>query len=376
MAARRRTIPYEPGLDGLRAVAVTGVLLFHVFALSGYHWFRGGGLGVSVFFTLSGFLITTLLVREHEQSGGLDLHRFWGRRVQRLVAASLTVVLVVVLLSWQGTFDARASDALAAIWSVTNWHVILGGEGDLLQTIVGPLGPTWSLAVEEQFYVGLAIAAWFAVRSRAPRRTLAIVFAAAIVVSLVLANTISDWSPQLEFGTLVRMGELAVGGLLALVWVHRGDDWRGNRGLRVAGWVAFAVLWVAFWWFDYTPPWLLRGGFTVMALVWATLVAAIMAGGGVARLLSLRPCVAVGRWSYSLYLVHWPVYLLVTPDRMHVGRAAIIPIRLAFAFAAALALHVGVEQPIRRRSIPPRRAIAGWLVASLAASAFTALVLG
>ena len=79
-----RTIPYEPGLDGLRALCITGVLLFHVFALAGYDgWVRGGGLGVSVFFTLSGFLITALLVTEHASTGGIRLWRFWGRRVQR-----------------------------------------------------------------------------------------------------------------------------------------------------------------------------------------------------------------------------------------------------------------------------------------------------
>ena len=161
-----RTIAYEPAIDGLRALSIGGVLLFHACATSSLTgWFRGGNLGVSVFFTLSGFLITTLLVTELDRDGRIGLRRFWTRRIRRLVPASLVVVTAVTVLSATSWFDLRRSDALAATWSVTNWHVIVGGQERLLQTIVGPLGPTWSLAVEEQFYVLLAIGVWLASRT-------------------------------------------------------------------------------------------------------------------------------------------------------------------------------------------------------------------
>jgi len=371
-----RTIPYEPGLDGLRAVCITGVLLFHVFAVAGYDgWVRGGGLGVSVFFTLSGFLITTLLVTEYASTGGIRLWRFWGRRVQRLVAASLVVVVAVMVLTMFDVLDLRRSDALAAIWSATNWHVIASGESELIHTIVGPLGPTWSLAVEEQFYLGLVLVCWWAVRRRRPERTLAVVFVVATVLSVVLANVVSDWQPRLEFGTDVRMGELAIGCLLALGWRR----WGARAVLRrptteIAGWLALGVMAILFLFADYSPPWLLRGGFVLVALVSATVITSVMAGGSVQRVLALPPLVAVGRWSYALYLVHWPTYLAVQ-HCWDLDGAAMVVVGLALAFAIAVALHLLVEQPLRGRRVEPRTAVAGWLVASVAVSVLAFAVL-
>ena len=374
----RRSIPYEPGLDGLRGVSIIGVLLFHACATSGLiGWFRGGNLGVSVFFTLSGFLITTLLTSERADGGRVHLARFWGRRIKRLVPASLTVVTAVVLLSRTSWFDARVSDAVAATWSYTNWHVIVSGQARLLQTIVGPLGPTWSLAVEEQFYVLLAVAVALTAMVRRSDLALAVVLGVVTVASVALSNVVSDWSPRLEFGTDVRAAELAVGGLLALAVRHR-PSLPARRGiaLDVAGTVAAATLVVLFLWADYSPPWLLRGGFVVVACVSATLVAAVLSHGRVHRVLSVPPLVAVGRWSYSLYLVHWPLFLVLSSDRTHLHGVPLVVVKLAAAVALALALHLLIEQPVRRRDIEPRVAVAGWLAGSAAVTVLALLLLG
>jgi peptidoglycan/LPS O-acetylase OafA/YrhL len=376
-AAGGRTIAYEPGIDGLRALSIIGVLLFHACATSSLTgWFRGGNLGVSVFFTLSGFLITTLLVTELDRGGRIDLRRFWTRRIRRLVPASLAVVTAVTVLSATSWFDLRRSDALAATWSVTNWHVILGGQERLLQTIVGPLGPTWSLAVEEQFYVLLAIGVWLASRTSRPVRSIAIGASVAVAASLTLANTVSDWAPRLEFGTDVRAAELAVGCLLAIAWRSRREQLTARPSVAAvadavggAAVVGLIVLFLT----AGTAPWLLRGGHVLVALVSATAIVGVLAHGRLHRVLALAPLVAIGRWSYALYLVHWPVFLVLTEGRTNFDGVALVAVKLAVAGVLGVALHLLVEQPVRELHTSTRTTVVSWLVASVLVSvlAFT-----
>jgi peptidoglycan/LPS O-acetylase OafA/YrhL len=372
-----RTIAYEPGIDGLRALSIVGVLLFHACATSSLHgWVRGGNLGVSVFFTLSGFLITTLLLVEHERSGRLDLRRFWSRRIRRLAPASLSVVFSVVVLSTTSWFDLRRADAMAAIWSVTNWHVIIGGQDRLLQTIVGPLGPTWSLAVEEQFYVLLALGVWLAGRTTRPSRSIAIGSLAVIVVSVALANLASDWSPRLEFGTDIRSAELAVGCLLAVI-VRTRRPWLEDRSdlADVAGVLAIFGS-IALFLTAGTAPWLLRGGHVLVALVSAVTIVSVLAHGRVHRAMSVAPFVAIGRWSYSLYLVHWPVFLVMNADRVGLDGVALVVSKLAVALVLSIALHHLVEQPLRGSSASASTIFGAWLAASLAVSVLALVTLG
>jgi peptidoglycan/LPS O-acetylase OafA/YrhL len=376
----QRTISYEPGLDGLRAVSILGVLAYHACAtseLSG--WFRGGNLGVSVFFTLSGYLITTLLLTEITSAGTIDLGRFWSRRIRRLAPASLVVISAVIVFSHTSLFDVRASDAIAATWSATNWHVIASGQDKLLQTIVGPLGPTWSLAVEEQFYIGLAIALAVGARARRPHVALSAIFGLTVVASLVVANVSSDWSPRLEFGTDVRAAEVAIGGLLAL-FVHCGGRvWtamrHSKRLLDTVGWLALGALVALFLAADYSPPWLLRGGFSVIALVSSAVLFAVLGHGSMSRVLSWPPLVAVGRWSYSLYLVHWPVFLALSVDRVGFDGLGLVWVKIAAAGVIAVLLHRVIEQPIRRATWAPRATVLAWIGASLAVTILAATTL-
>ena len=279
----------------------------------------------------------------------------------------------MVLLSATSWFDLRRSDAWAAIWSVTNWHVIVGGQDRLLQTIVGPLGPTWSLAVEEQFYVLLAIGVWLASRTARPVRSLAIGASIAVAASLALANTVSDWSPRLEFGTDVRAAELAVGCLLAIVLHGRRDRLasRARRGDAV-GVAAVAGLIVLFLTAG-TAPWLLRGGHVFVAMVSAAAITGVLAHGHLHRALAVAPLVAVGRWSYALYLVHWPVFLVLTEERTNLDGVTLVVVKLAVAAVLAVAVHLLVEQPIRGLRTPTRPTVLAWLGASALVSvlAFT-----
>ena len=360
---------YEPSLDGMRGMCIAAVVAFHACAMAGLDgWFRGGFIGVSVFFTLSGFLITSLLLRERHDTGAIRLRTFWARRIRRLWPASLLVVAAVIVLSATETLSARAGDAIAAAWNVTNWHVIVGGEEKLLQTIVGPLGPTWSLAVEEQFYIVLALLLVLFRRALVPIAVLG------IVVPVVLSHVISDWQPTLEFHTVLRMPELFAGVLLA-VWM-RSD--RAPRPSRAAGDVmAFggtAVLLGLFLFADYSPPWLLRGGYVVVAATTVVTIIGLLQHCRSGTLFATVPLRPLGLISYSLYLVHWPVILLL---RNHDGGLDGVPLMLlmvAVAVVAAVALHLAVERPIRRMATADLPTIAAGF-AGVAAVSVAALVL-
>jgi len=356
-----RTLAYEPALDGLRGISIIAVVLFHACATSGLpDWFRGGALGVSVFFTLSGFLITTVLVREVEATGRVNLRRFWARRIRRLVPASLAVVAAVVVLSWTtDLYEVRAREVAATVASFANWNIVAGGDDGLLRTVLGPLGPTWSLSVEEQFYVALALVVVLFTKAQRPQRALAAVFGVVVAASLVLSNVVSDWHPRLEFGTDVRAAELAVGGLLALAVTRWGARLRDRRGLAdVIGAVGLVVLAVLFMTADYTPPWLLRGGFSAVAVMSSSVIVGALAHRGVSRLLSNPPLVAIGRWSYSIYLVHWPLFLALSEERVGVGSWVLVAVKCAAAALMGFALHVLVEQPFRCLRNPTLASIA------------------
>lgn len=355
----------------MRGVAIAAVVVYHACAASGLGWVRGGFIGVSVFFTLSGYLITSLLLREHETTGAIDRRRFWVRRIRRLSPAATVVVLGVVGLSAGHVLAARASDATVALWGVTNWHVILGGQARLLQTVVGPLGPTWSLAVEEQLYLLLLVAVVLATALANPRRALGVVAASVTVSSVVLANTISDWHPRLEFGTDVRAAEIAVGVGLALVLSGpRAPAWSPRTGDLAAG-VGLLALVVCFLVVDYDPPWLLRGGYTLVALVTAVTLAGLLRHGWLEAVLGRPGIVGLGRISYSLYLVHWPVMSVLSSERTRLHGAAQASAQIAAAVMVAGLLYVLVEQPVRRGpSIGARWVV---LLHLGAASAVTAL---
>jgi len=376
----RPRLRYHPALDGLRAIAVMLVVLFHAGATSRLPGLVPGGfIGVSVFFTISGYLVTTLLLREGAldgRTGRIDFGRFWARRVKRLWPASLAVVAVVVLLSswaWSGMI---ASDAVAGVYGYTNWYVIWSGADELLRTIVGPLGPFWSLAIEEQFYVLLTITVLLCWRTRRPLRWLAAAVVAGWFGSLAAQLLISGPQYRLEFGTDTRGGEILAGCGLAILLHQRPellDRWR--RWSAPAGTIALAVIMLIALTNDYDPPWLLRGGYSALSLVSAVLIVSLLVPNRVTTALGWRPLVTIGVASYSVYLVHWPVIMILTPERVGTDGWTLVAVKVAVAALVAAVLHVVIEQPVRRLVVPNRTVAVCWIAATVAVSGLAILVL-
>jgi peptidoglycan/LPS O-acetylase OafA/YrhL len=218
---QQASLAHHRGLDGLRGVAVILVIIFH----SGLNWLPGGFLGVSVFFTLSGFLITSLLINECENSGRINLKAFWGRRLRRLAPASLVVIAGVVgLASWLST-SIEASrikgDAISATLYFSNWRFIYSGHsyGELFAT-PSPLQHLWSLSIEEQLYVvvPVLIAGLFAIGLR--RRAIGYVFLVAVAGSTI-ATMFTNSHELIYYGTHTRAAELLLGSALACLFGQR-----------------------------------------------------------------------------------------------------------------------------------------------------------
>lgn len=375
-AVEQPATTYFPALDGLRAIAVVAVVLYHAGATSSLGDVAPGGfIGVSVFFTLSGFLVTGLLLRQLDATGPLRLAGFWTRRLKRLAPASLVVVFVTVVVSGQFWDGMAPSDALAGTFGYTNWHVIWSGPDALLRTIVGPLGPFWSLAVEEQFYLLVSGAVLIASRTARPVRNLAVSVAVGWLASAAV-QLFADW-PQyrMEFGTDVRAAELLSGSALAIL-LHLRPRLLARFGSRLqpVGIVVLVVVVALAATTDYDPPWLLRGGYAALSILNAALVATLLTPGLLTRALSWSPVVRIGRLSYSWYLVHWPVILVLTADRTGLDTWVLLVVKVALSLLVAMALHHAVEQPLRHLE-PPRRVVVGtWIGASLFVAA-TAVVL-
>ena len=364
IAGRHRYLTYRPALDGLRAVAVLAVVAYHFDPET----VTGGLLGVSVFFTLSGYLIVTLLLRERSTTGSVDLGAFWARRIRRLAPAALVTTTVVVVLAgghawgWQNAMVW--TDPVAAIWSVMNWHQI-GYGPDAGLRIVHPLSPYWSLAVEEQFYLVVGVVLLGVRRCARPAVVMLWITATAWIVGAGIAR-FADLSPTMaEWGTPVRAPEIAAGCVLACVLIVTGRQVHGRRA-DALGWLAFTGLIALFMLASKSQWWLFHGGFALVSIVSTCVLVGILAEGSLARALAWRPLVALGTISYALYLVHWPVRLVLVPERTGgLDGAPLSLLRFVTALALAIALHVVVERPFMRRFPARPPVVLGlWLVAS------------
>jgi peptidoglycan/LPS O-acetylase OafA/YrhL len=368
---------YQPGLDGLRAVAVIAVLLFH----DGVSRAAGGFLGVSLFFTLSGYLITTLLLHEHAASGAISLTGFWSRRLRRLAPAALVTVGAVVISAplWLDASQQRQlrGDAYASIFDVANWHYAFAGRAyaDLFAA-PSPLLHVWSLAIEEQFYLLLPLVLLVVLARRWAHPVRAVgVTAAVLFGSSVLAAVLTRDSTVAYYGTHTRAAELLAGVLLAVVlfryplasWPRAAT--RAATVCGLAGIVAFAALVMSL---GTESVWLDHGGFAALSLVWVAIIVGAMTPGAPRALLGIGVLVAVGRISYGIYLLHWPLFLVLSHDRTGLDGVPLLALRLAVTVALAAALYRWVERPIRhpsehrvRRRVGPRYALALTVVAAL-----------
>jgi len=355
-------LPHLPGLDGLRGLAVAIVVLFH----TELGFMVGGYLGVSTFFTLSGFLITSLLLREAEDQGSIDLRSFWGRRFRRLLPASLvTLFFVATLFAWlvatAEQLDALRAEVLASLAQVANWQLIVAGSsyGDLFAD-PSPLLHFWSLAIEEQFYLvfPLLLAGLWAITRRSK---MLLGVALTVLAALSAAEPfVFDMSPdRIYFGTDTRAAELLLGAVLAVVLSHRGVRSRlvGPSGLRTAmglgGLAALALQ--LYWWvtLEQSSAFLYRGGFALYALLTCMVItAASLPSGGLPRALSGALLTYLGQRSYGIYLLHWPLFLVVRQTWPTASLWLLAFVGIAVSLALAEVSYRVVEQPIRRGTSP------------------------
>lgn len=355
---RTEELGHVPALDGVRALAVVAVLLFHG-EITGV---EGGFLGVSVFFTLSGFLITSLLLREWAAttSDGIDLRRFWARRFRRLLPASWLTIGLVVLMGWAGAWETEQLRALRGDvpWSLAelvNWHFILQGTsyGDA-QSSPSPLEHFWSLAIEQQFYVLLPalLMVLLVRRSGSPRRrlrTVALVLAALTLASAVANGLLARGSiDRAYFGTDTRAAELLVGALLAIAMLGTVRLERRWRHVAVGvGIAAVAALVALFHVAELNSQWLYPWGLLLTAACTAALVVGAVQRGPLASALGWSPVVLLGRISYGVYLLHWPIFLWLDKASTGLDGAALFGLRVAVTLVAATVMYHVVEMPIR-----------------------------
>lgn len=413
-------LAHEPALDGLRGLAVAVVVLFHLDRLD------GGFLGVDLFFLLSGFLITSLLLVEQNQTGRIDLPRFWARRVRRLLPALFVLVagvatLIVLFTPAEQRPDIRG-DGLATLGYVANWHAMLSDSsyGDMFdENHASPLDHAWSLAIEEQFYVlwplvflgaaltgrklllrrrvsrpaqaaadradgdgdGEAAAPTWGGLSPAALTVAAFSLTGAVVSFSLLAVLFEEFGTNTNrayYGTDTRIGPTLLGAGLAALTVHRRRrdkappwwlDMAAVAGLALMAWALVSL--------DVETSAYYRGGLVAFAVAALAVIVAVTRGplGRVGQLLAAPPLRALGLISYGVYLWHWPVIVYMDPARrrwLSLEGWALDAARVAVSLGLALASYWLVEMPIRRGKLRGR---ALWIGGLATAAAVVAMVL-
>ncbi|MFL6080051.1 MAG: acyltransferase family protein [Ornithinibacter sp.] len=360
-----------PGLDGIRAVAVLAVLVFH----ANPTWLPGGFLGVDVFFTLSGFLITSLLLSELQARGSLRFGRFYQRRAKRLLPALILVLVATSALAVTVAQDAAArvrEDVVASALYVTNWWYVAHGTPYFESTGRPPLlQHLWSLAVEEQFYLVwplLLYGLWRIGRVEAVRAgAIAGVLASTALMAWIAIRDgipfVTD-SGRVYFGTDTHAMTLLVGAVLATYWTQDGAiaalTTRGRRLVSGLGLASLAALVAAFRFADPLSWGLYRSGFLIVAVIIAGVVAAAAVNGtAFARALSMQPLRWLGQRSYGIYLWHWPIFMVLRPGIDLDARGWPVEVaRFGLTFLAAQLSYRYVEMPVRRGAVG--RLWAGW----------------
>ena len=358
-----------PGLDGLRAIAVLGVIVYHL----GFKWLPGGLLGVGVFFTLSGYLITDLLLGQ-VGSGGIQLTKFWLARARRLLPALL--LMLVIVLAWVTLIGPhQGPDFPAAVvtgtFYINNWWLIFH-EVSYFQRFgaPSPLNHLWSLSVEEQFYivwpfvviVGVKLLHEVKVAVLRPRFAL-LTFGLAVCSALLMASMFrKGMDPsRIYYGTDTRAQELLVGAALAMLWPSqrlKAKLGAGRLGLiNGAGFFGLTVVLVMFFATTEQSPFLYRGGFLLLSIATALLIGSLAHPASLlALVIGCSPMKWIGERSYGIYLWHLPIIALTTPALAK----SVDPLRAllqitAIFFVAALSWRF-VENPIRHGALVKLRA--------------------
>lgn len=356
---------YIPSIDGLRAFAVLAVILYHLNVPIA----QGGLLGVTVFFVISGYLITGLLTAEWEDSGRIQLLQFWLRRIRRLFPAIVTVIVVMAALFTLLSpvlLTKMRPDILPGLFWFTNWWYILRDISyfDAIGA-PSPLTHFWSLAIEEQFYLVWPIlllgAFKLGVHKRGLRRAILVLAAISAVAMAMLYNPAGDPS-RVYYGTDTRAFSLLIGAWLSFVWpgVKLTEESTRNvsgsavRILDLAGAVSFAAIVVMCVFISGFSGFMYRGGLLLCSVLTAVVIAALVHPRSLlARVASFKPFVWVGLRSYGMYLWHFPIILLLS-ELLHVR--GVYPwwfdlLVIAIVFVVSAASYTFIENPIRKGAI-------------------------
>jgi peptidoglycan/LPS O-acetylase OafA/YrhL len=370
-AVSHTRLAYLPALDGVRAFAVIAVMMFH----GGIPHMDGGFMGVDAFFVLSGFLITSLLIGEWRQTLTIKLGAFWARRARRLLPALLLMLLFVAFFATvvvpKGTYGALRLDALSTLLYVSNWHFILINSNYFAENsaTASPLLHTWSLAVEEQFYLIwplVVLAVMHFTRNLKVLFTLCVSAAIASAVWMYMVYGGGLNTNRAYLGTDTRSQCLFIGCTIAVGLVllaqrsheqgrlAKGQLWRptttaglaacGTLGIvGAAGAVSIFLLTTSVSSFPYT------GGFFLLGLsVGAVIVAVATAPRSIVpRFLALAPLRYIGRISYGLYIWHWPIFIWLNAERTGLSGWQLFAVRVAVTFGVSVVSFHLIERPIR-----------------------------
>ncbi len=369
-----RRLPHLPALDGLRALAVALVVAYHL----ELGWATGGFIGVDIFFVISGFLITRLLLDERSTTGRIALGEFWVRRFKRLVPA-LVVMIAATLVATRRwglpeQWNSVRLDAIAGLAYVANWRFVFDQQS-YFEAALGPspLLHTWSLAVEEQWYLlwPIAMVGLVALAARLRRGAgiaAASVIAAAVVSAGLMAIMFEPTDPsRAYFGTDTRAQHLLIGAALAWL-VELFPDLIAvaeRRRLRLPFSAALVVLVVLAATIHDTSGWLYRGGLFAISIVAAVVVLGTASPRPDAALgwMGRQPLTWIGQRSYGIYLWHWPVIVFVGAS-IDIGLSGtpLIVVQVAITLALAEISFRFVESPVRRSNAPSRRLVGAWSI--------------
>ncbi|ARJ52020.1 acyltransferase family protein [Staphylococcus lutrae] len=355
----RRTIKprYMPGLDGLRAIAVIAILIYHL----NPQWLPGGFLGVDTFFVISGYLITSLLLTEYHNTGRIALLKFWLRRMKRLIPAVFFLVMGVIVLTLvfaPSEIQKVRGDSLAAIFYVSNWWYIAQDVDYFEQFTVQPLKHLWSLAIEEQFYLVFPIILSILISLIRRLKWLRLTFFTLLVISMIMMMVM--YVPhanvaRVYFGTDTRLQTLLMGVLLAFIWPPFQLKSKVNFGMRMSidsvGLLGLIILLLCFKFVEETNAVLYYGGFFVISgLTLGIIASSVHPSGYFAKLMGTRILTYIGSRSYSLYLWHFPIIVLIhhqfvqgqIPQLIYGIELILIVIMAEFSYRF-------IEQPFRKQ---------------------------
>lgn len=359
--AAKRSIQYIPAIDGLRALAVIAVMFYHL----GFSWIPGGFLGVDLFFVISGYVITRLLLDSIAQSGGLDLRGFYLARLRRLLPAllfMLTTTIIAVGIWAPDTIKRLLVDTPFALTGTINWWLV-ANEQDYFESIGRPplLQHTWSLAVEAQFYLVWPLILYFILKKFGKKHipVAALLIAAASGIALLIVSLSIDASEaskvsHVYFGTDTHSIGLFLGAALAVSWIPQNFkvelSRKGQNFVDGIGIVGFVGILATFLLIDASNPAMYKIAFPLAGIFGAAIIASIVhPASRFAPTLQNKVLLWIGERSYAIYLWHWVIFQVTRPTVDLAGQTwALYSLRILIVFALADISLRYVELPIRR----------------------------